>query len=342
MKSNNPLVSIMIPNYNHGKFLDQCIQSALKQTYDNIEIVVLDNCSEDDSIEVIKKYTKDGVRLFKNLTNIFSNSFEVISELTSGKYKMLLCADDCILPEFVQKAVSIMEEHPNVGYVHCEKDFINEDGDIIPLDPFYNCSFIVSGNEVMPIYLLTPVAFPNQGVFRTSCFESINGYNQIICFANADRTLWFYLSTVGDYAYIKEKLALYRIHSSSASFRSTQNLYGPIFDYLSIYNLIEYSKLKNYTNVLARADEAYKKIAGFCLSYIASLLKKSNFKTANEFLLFCKLFDPEIEKNDYYIKLKSIQETEAVDIEYLDNKAQDGYDRKRSYEPPKGYQRIDI
>lgn len=342
MQNRKPLVSIMIPNYNHGIYLDQCIQSTLNQTYENIEIVVLDNCSNDNSTEIIKKYTKDGVKLLKNICNIRGDTYKVISELTGGKYKMLLCADDYILPDFVSKSISVMEEYPNVGYVHCEKDNVTENDDIISLDPFYNCSFIVSGEEVMPIYLLTPVASPSNGIFRTTSFEMIGGYNSLMPHVNADRTLWYYLSTISDYAYIREKLGRYRISTNSQSSLSVLNFSGPICDYLSIKNLIDYAELKGYKKVTERKEEAYKKISSFCLSYVSSMLKNKNFNRAKEYLIFCKLFDSDIEKDERYLKLKKMHETKIIDTEYFKNETNESTSRKRSYEPPNGYKKINV
>ena len=92
---NKPLVSIMIPNYNYSRYLDQCIKSALNQTYENLEIVILDNASTDNSVEVAAKYTSDNrVRICRNQLNIMSRSYNVLADvLTTGKYMLLLCSE---------------------------------------------------------------------------------------------------------------------------------------------------------------------------------------------------------------------------------------------------------
>ena len=74
MNQKLPLVSIMIPNYNHSMYLDQCIVSAKNQTYENIEIVILDNSSGDNSVQVAAKYIKDGIRVCRNPFNILNTS----------------------------------------------------------------------------------------------------------------------------------------------------------------------------------------------------------------------------------------------------------------------------
>lgn len=106
---NNPLVSIIIPNYNHSMYLEQSIESALNQTYPNIEIIVSDNCSEDRSVEVATKYLSRGVILNKNPQNIYNYNYDILYDCAKGDYFVLLCADDLIQPTFVEKAVSMMD-----------------------------------------------------------------------------------------------------------------------------------------------------------------------------------------------------------------------------------------
>ena len=105
-----PLVSIIIPNYNHSMYLDQSINSALNQTYSNIEVIVNDNASSDNSIAVVKKYIDQGVVVNKNPQNIYNFNYDILDDSVSGEYFVLLCADDILKSDFVEKAVRIMEE----------------------------------------------------------------------------------------------------------------------------------------------------------------------------------------------------------------------------------------
>ena len=190
---NKPLVTLMIPNRNHSRYLGQCIESALGQTYRPIDVVVLDNCSDDDSIETASRYIDRGVRVCKNPLNIINASYDVLVALTESDYLMLLCADDLLKPAFVESCVRVMEQHPRVGYVHCERDYIDTQGNVTELDPFYNCSFIAPGESALPIYMLTDVAQPAQCLFRRTVFERALRYETEFDHANADKDLWFKL-----------------------------------------------------------------------------------------------------------------------------------------------------
>ena len=339
MRKSLPLVSIMIPNYNHSRYLDQCIQSALDQTYPNIEIVVLDNDSQDNSIEVMEKYMEKGVVVCKNPINIFNTNYRMLSDgLTKGKYAMLLCADDLILPTYIEKSVNIMEEHPNVGYVHVERDFITDEGKVIELDPFYTTSFMVNGKDVMPIYMMTTVAHPAQGIFRRSVFDEVRGYNATVDHMNADRNLWFYLSEVSDYAYLREKLCYIRVGSETETSLTFTNFQHPILSYMTIRNFAEYARTKGYHKVYERESKALEKFATELLPFCASLLAQENYQDAKRYMDFCRVISDEIEQNDRYLEFDRMLKTKNIDKEYLISLNRNQFDRKRGYEPPDGYE----
>ncbi len=337
-----PLVSIMIPNRNHAGFLGTCIESALNQTYDNIEIVVLDNCSDDNSIDVASRYINRGVSVCRNPHNIFNNSYKVLSRLTQGKYMTLLCADDLIKPEFIKKCVNIMEKNSEVGYVHCERDYIDTYGKITELDPFYNCSFIAPGHSALPIYMLTDVAQPAQCLFRRSTFNSVHGYDTEFDHTNADKELWFKLSLISDYAYLREKLALIRIHEARESIIGFRNFFHPLAMYLSIDSQAKRGALSGCSNVVERLPAAFEKLAGESLQIALSCLKENDRGLAKKYLLFSRIVFSDIVNTENF---NNVSELCARDDDTFKNSNDDVENvfvyRKRSYPPPEGYTMIE-
>ncbi len=288
MIKEKPLVSVMIPNRNHSMFLDECIKSALNQTYKNLDIVVLDNCSDDNSIEVASKYIKSGVRVCKNARNIGNKNYNVLSSITDGEYLILLCADDLIRPTFIEKSVDIMQKYQNVGYVHCERDYIDATGTITELDPFFRCSFIAPGKSVLPIYMLTDIGQPAQSLMRRSVFNRVSGYNTEFDHTNADKDLWFRLSLVSDYAYIREKLALIRIHRQRETTSGFKSFYHPLAIYLMLNNQKEMGEVNGHQNVLDRLPAAYRKLSMECLQIALLCLKDNDKELTRQYLLFCR------------------------------------------------------
>lgn len=335
---NKALVSIMIPNYNHSHYLSQCIESALKQTYPNVEIVVLDNQSGDNSVAIAARYAGKNVRVCRNACNTLNQSYTILAEsLTRGEYMMLLCADDYIEPDFIERAVTIMERHPNVGYVHGERDFVLPDGQIIELDPFYNCSFMAPGGNDTAVYMVTTVAHPSQGIFRRSAFRKIDGYNKAIDHVNADRTLWFYLSQVSDYAYIREKMCRIRIGEQTETFVTQENFQHPILMYLTVKAFIDCGKKKRLEAVVRREDEALNRLAVDLLDCAKGMAAAGKWRKAEAYLKFCYVISRDIAGHSDYVMIQQMVAEKKVDIELLRKAKQAGYAKKRGYLPPPGY-----
>ncbi len=343
MRKRFSLVSILIPNYNHSRYLDECIQSALAQTYPHTEIIVLDNQSQDNSMHVAIKYLKDGVRVCRNAVNCINKSYsKLASDLSSGEFMILLCADDVIQPTFIEKAVKIMTRHPNVGYVHGERDFIREDGSLVELDPFFKCSFIAPGESIMPVYMVTSIAHPAQGVYRRRCFAQIGGYDMEIDHMNADKSLWFYLSSVSDYGYIREKLCRIRIAAGNETALGTSNFQHPLLSHLTINDFVRFAKQFGYPAVVARKDEAYARLAQELLVFAGSMLKQKENEVAKAYLLYAKVLHREIADDDRWKRLMGMYSEGYADPLYIDGINITYTKRLRNYDPPMGFEEIDL
>ncbi len=338
-----PLVSIMIPNFNHSHFLDTCIQSALNQTYPNIEIVVLDNVSTDSSVAIARKYTSQGVRVCRNSYNIMNKSYKELASraLTSGTFMMLLCADDYISDTFIEKAVAIMQEHPNVGYVHGERNFVTPGGDILELDPFFNCSFVAPGINTMPIYMVTTIAHPSQAVFRREVYDQTGGYDMPIDHMNADRALWFYMSAISDYAYIREKMSYIRIGEQTETIITQANFQHPIFCHLTVKEFVRFAKQNDLPDVYAREQEALIILAREFVGYAAGMLWNGDFEKAKVYLNYSRVVNREIENTEEYKGVHHMWQSRDVDRSLIKTISQVNHKKKRSYRPPAGHQEIE-
>ncbi len=338
-----PLVSILIPNFNHSRFLGQCIESAINQTYVAREIIVLDNSSTDESIKIAMKYRKAGVKICKNQFNILNLSYRILAEqLANGKYFILLCADDYLQPDFIEIAVALMERHPTVGYVHGERDFVTDSDKVIELEPFYKCSFVASGRNTMPIYMVTTVAHPTQGVIRKDAFNKIGGYDMEIDHMNADRSLWFYLSYYYDSAYIKKKMCRIRIGEQTETVITQQNFQHPILYHLTLKEYVKYARSKNLPQVYNREGEALRRLSSEFVGYAGGMLYIDDFVKAKAYLDYARIVNREIVENDLYQRYFKMVKVQDIDKDYIKKQADLLYKHKRNYEPPEGYERIDI
>lgn len=116
-----PLVSVIIPSYNRAKFIVNSIQSVLNQTYTNFELIVVDDCSTDNSIQLIKKINNPKINLIiqeENKGACVARNTGI--KYAKGKYIAFLDSDDQWYPNKLEKQVNIIEKsNPNIGFVDC-------------------------------------------------------------------------------------------------------------------------------------------------------------------------------------------------------------------------------
>lgn len=117
----SPKVSIIIPTYNREKLVRRSIESALKQTYTNIELIAVDNCSTDKTLQVLQEYADndDRVKVFQNDTNLgpVRNWARGIAE-SSGEYIKILWSDDWITEDFIEKTLPLLENDKEAAFVY--------------------------------------------------------------------------------------------------------------------------------------------------------------------------------------------------------------------------------
>jgi len=126
----NPLVSIIIPAYNKSQLTVKTVESVLNQTYQPIEIIVVDDGSKDDTREQLSRYADKIQYVYKENGGACS-ARNLGFKLSQGDYIGFLDCDDVYHPEKIQLSVNFLEQHPDDGWVHTAVDFIDEDGVIV-------------------------------------------------------------------------------------------------------------------------------------------------------------------------------------------------------------------
>ena len=115
-------VSVLVPIYNVEHFLDRCIQSILNQTYKNIEVILVDDCSSDNSLSICYEYAKkdERVKVIKKETHtVVSDVRNLGLENSTGDYVMFVDSDDYVCETFVEDMVEAIE-NKNVDFVRCK------------------------------------------------------------------------------------------------------------------------------------------------------------------------------------------------------------------------------
>lgn len=131
-KNNCPLVSVIVPNYNHARYLEQRLDSVFNQTYQNFEVIILDDCSMDNSLEVINRY-KDNPHLSQIVVNE-TNSGSTFKQwnkgfaLAKGDIIWIAESDDYCELNMLEELVRIYTSKPNMAYVYTTSIKVDENG----------------------------------------------------------------------------------------------------------------------------------------------------------------------------------------------------------------------
>lgn len=125
----NPLVSICIPTYNGASFIKEALNSAMAQTYSNIEIVVSDDASSDTTLQIVEKYletTTIPIRVYHHQPNGIGSNWNHCIKHAHGKYIKFLFQDDILKPTCIDDMVQVLEANKSIALVASKREFIVE------------------------------------------------------------------------------------------------------------------------------------------------------------------------------------------------------------------------
>lgn len=260
-----PKVSIIIPCYNQGKYVAEAINSALRQTFKDIEIVCVNDGSTDNSVEIIKSF-ENKYKNFIFLNNkenrgvIYSRNFAIKN--CNGTYILPLDADDIIEPTYVEKAVKILDNNPNIGIVYCKAKIFGNYDKYWNLKPF-NKSDILYENCIFC-----------SAIFRKSDFIKIGGYNNNMKYGCEDYDLWL--------SFIEQGLEVFQINEILFSYRQ--------YDETSRTTISLKNKKEIWNNLIKNHINLYLNDENFLERLIFSNPIKTNKKYKKYKKMFNKLF----------------------------------------------------
>lgn len=195
-------VSIIIPCYNQGKYVQDALNSAINQTYKNIEIICINDGSSDNSNEIIKKFILNhkNIKYINRDKNMgVANARNTAIDSSTGEYILPLDADDTIESTYVEKAVAILDNDSNIGMVYSEARKFGKVNELWNLGKF-NINNFLFGNCIF-----------NCALFRKNDFIHAGKYKENIKSGCEDWDLWLSIIALGLKVYqIPEVLFNYR------------------------------------------------------------------------------------------------------------------------------------
>lgn len=217
LEMNSPKVSICVPTFNGANYLRQAIDSVLEQDYQDFEIVIVDNCSTDQTATVVDGLLlKAGrrIRFYKNDRNIgMAGNLNKCLEYARGMYIKFLCVDDLLLPGCLEQMAEGLDTYPLVTVICGGRRAINEAGEALGLRRYAPQSLIVRGSKAITRCLFGGnfIGEPTAVMFRKrdliSCFRE--DLPQLM-----DMEMWFRLLERGDLLSIEKPLCAIRNHDA--------------------------------------------------------------------------------------------------------------------------------
>ena len=255
------MVSVIIPNYNHARYLEQRLDSVFNQTYQNFEVIMLDDCSTDNSLEIMEKY-KDNPHLYQLAVNK-TNSGLVFKQwnkgfsIARGDLIWIAESDDFCELDMLQKLVEAYCRNENTVLAYSPTVLVDEEGQQYGVYSREGRTQFFEGSIFIKKYLTV-----NNGVYNASCAifsreAALNVKQDYLKYKGiGDWWFWIYIAQQGDVIIVNKHLNYFRQHGNNTTVKLTLDGTNHrdikvLLDY--IYNHYHIPKWKrNYINKMHR------------------------------------------------------------------------------------------
>lgn len=247
-----PMVSVIVPAYNHEKYIEQCLNSIIGQTYPNIEIIVINDGSTDGTLLGINKF-KDVKNLkIINQQNIgLCKTLNVGIDLAKGKYIAIVASDDYWIANKIEKQVFFMEKYPEFGMCCAKAYEFTEDQNIVGVAGLVNnvselrFENLINGNKIAALTVL----IKKDVLLKVGYFDE-NLYME-------DWDMWLRISNKYKIGFLDEFVAYYRRHSTNISSKVI------LMETCKMMTLAKWKNLINYNNLYRKqALKSFNELAG--------------------------------------------------------------------------------
>lgn len=217
-------VTVAIPTYNRAELLRGCIESILAQDYQDLNLLVLDNASDDDTEEVVRSLFLQDQRIayIKHETNLgFVRNWINIIELNQSQYLTIVPDDDLLLAGFISESVQALDEHPSAGFSLALPSFIDNNGAILNQkhDAFDMPDGLINGLD----YIDLCIAWRGSSIYtattmmRAAALSEVGSFDSPHSWNTIDSNLSFRLASRFDIVFLRKELAQIRVHPGQLS-----------------------------------------------------------------------------------------------------------------------------
>jgi hypothetical protein len=263
-----PLVSFVVPCYRLAHLLPECVNSILRQSFSDLEILIMDDCSPDNTAEVARTFTDPRVRYIRNDPNLghLRNYNRGIS-LSEGKYIWLISADDFLRSAHVlQRYVDVLERNPRVGYMICPGYGLLNGKETNVLGRYshrVDRDRIFKGHALLKRLLQSNFVLTPSGLVRRECYEKVSLFDLTMPWCG-DWYLWCLYAIHYDVGYLSEPMVCYREHELSMTTKlTTEKLDACAAEEIAVpWKIREHAQAAGYVKLADRCLEAIARTYG--------------------------------------------------------------------------------
>lgn len=262
MKNSQPLIGVVTPVYNEERYLAECIESVLQQTYQNWEYTIIDNCSTDASGEIARQYaardSRIKVKRTERLLDALANHNFALRQISAQcRYCKVVLGDDWIFPECLERMVAVAEAHPSIGIVGAYA----QEGTQVRWTGLPYSSGIISGREACRKHFLERLhvfGTATSVLYRADLVRALDPfYNEDN--VHADTEVCFALLEEADFGFVHQVLAFSRLREASRNTASSdiQAHFPAMLHTLQTYGLKYLSKQEQRACIDSLLNEYY-------------------------------------------------------------------------------------
>lgn len=255
-------ISVIVPNFNHSQFLFQRIESILNQTYARFEIIILDDCSSDNSRDIIEKYRYNPhvSHILYNETNSGSTfkQWEKGIELAKGDYIWIAESDDFCEPNMLEELINQVKSHPSCSLAYALSQQVDREGIQIGNKVRTYRDKFVNGRVFIQRYMSceNPVYNASSAIFRKTSALVID--QQYMNYKGAgDRLFWIEIAEQGDVAIVNKPLNYFRQHGNKVTPQKTLDGTNMRENFMIYQYLCDHNLLSSFRKYLVRGYSLY-------------------------------------------------------------------------------------
>jgi glycosyltransferase involved in cell wall biosynthesis len=235
----SPLISVCIPVFNGAGFIREAIDSVLSQTCSDFEVIIVDNCSTDNTVEIIQEYTDSRIKLFRNEANLgMIPNWNKTLEYATGIYIKILPADDLLYPDCLTLQTNILnsDKEKKIALVCGRRNIINDQGKILFNRGFTKKAVQLTGINAISRVIRSGGNIIGEGgavMFRREILAKTGVFTSKI-FYILDLDLWFKILLNGDLYAMPEIVSAFRVSASSASVQVANKQKEDYFNFIKL------------------------------------------------------------------------------------------------------------